>query len=195
VSATVFVGAAAVVAVGILVPAAAAGLLTGRSGDERAPVGAASAAPTRAGAPGSPGPSAPGARPAPTDGRQAAALRTAVEALDRSRSVAFAQADVLALGRVYAPGSRGGAADAQALTSLRDAGVRAVGLRHEVVALRVVSTTSRVELLLTDRMPGYRLVDRRGTVLRSVAPRGLRTFRVELVTIEGEWRIQAVSAT
>jgi hypothetical protein len=60
--------------------------------------------------------------------------------------------------------------------------------------VRILARTEvRARVLLTDRMPGYRLVDRRGTALRKVPPRGARTFRVDLVATRDGWRIQAVS--
>jgi hypothetical protein len=181
VSAAFAVGAAAVITAGIVVPAAAAGLLAGRGEDRPAPAVTVAASPGTA-------PSARREVTAPT------ALRTAIEALDRVRSAAFARGDEGALLRVYLPGSPAAEADTAALLALERTGLRAVGLRHVVASVRILARTEvRARVLLADRMPGYRLVDRRGTVLRKVPPRGVRTFRVDLVATRDGWRIQAVS--
>jgi hypothetical protein len=186
---TVFaVGVAAAITAGVVVPAAAAGLLAGRGGDGPAP-GFTGAASPGAALPGA----APAARPEVT---AATTLRNAIEALDRVRSAAFARGDEGVLLRVYLRGSPAVEADTAALLALARTGLRAVGLRHDVDSVRVLTRTpSRARVLLTDRMPGYRLVDRRGVVLRKVPPRGPRTFRVDLVATADGWRIRTLSET
>lgn len=195
VTGTAAVGVMALLVVAaVVVPAAAAGLLVAPAEERRVPGPVSSASPIRSSAarPSSPAP-VTAVRPGSPLGPESA--RAVVEALDRARSDAFARGDPRVLTRVYAPGSRAREADMRAVTRL-GRGVRAVGVRHQVLVVRVVRQSSvRVRLLLTDRMPHYRVVDSRGAALRTVAPRGPRAFRVDLVAVSGAWRIAEISAT
>jgi hypothetical protein len=143
-----------------------------------------------------PGRSPAGAPPAPAaTAADAGAWRDRVRTLDAARSVVFARGDAARLRDVYVVGSPGAVSDAAAVAALTTAGAVAPGVRHEVLGLRVLSATpSRARLELTDRMPGYRVLDRRGRVLRTVPARAARTFRVDLVRASSGWRIAAVSA-
>jgi hypothetical protein len=126
----------------------------------------------------------------------AAFWRTVIERLDADRSAAFAHGDAGALTRVYVAGSEPARADAHRIADLARVGTRATGVRHVVVSVRVESVTrARARVLLTDRMPAYRVVDTRGAVRSRVGPRGSRTVRLDLVPVPGGWRIAAVSAT
>jgi hypothetical protein len=124
-----------------------------------------------------------------------ATWRGRVLALDAARSAVFARGDPARLREVYAAGSPAAVADAAAVAALTTVGAVAPGVRHEVLRVRVLAATpSRARLELTDRMPGYRVLDRRGRVLRTVPPRPARTFRVDLVASASGWRIAAVGA-
>ena len=130
-----------------------------------------------------------------TAGAEAGPWRDRVRALDRARSVVFARGAAAGLRDVYAAGSSAAVADAAAVAALTTVGAVAPGVRHEVLGLRILSATpSRARLELTDRMPGYRVLDRRGKVLRAVPPRAARTFRLDLVASPAGWRIAALGA-
>jgi hypothetical protein len=85
-------------------------------------------------------------------------------------------------------------ADTAAVRALAEAGATATGVRHELRAVRVTSVgADRVRLVVTDRMAGYRIVDRRGTVLRTVPARAEAAFRVDLRRTASGWRIATVA--
>jgi hypothetical protein len=97
---------------------------------------------------------------------------------------------------VYVSGSASARADADRIAILARSGTVATGVRHVVLRVRVESASpGRVRILLTDRMPAYRVVDARGAVRGRVAPRGARTVRLDLVGVPDGWRIAAVSGT
>jgi hypothetical protein len=124
------------------------------------------------------------------------AWRTVIERLDARRSAAFARGDARALAAVYVMGSAPARADADRISILARSGTVATGVRHVVLRVRVESASpGRVRILLTDRMPAYRVVDARGAVRGRVAPRGARTVRLDLVGVPDGWRIAAVSGT
>ena len=80
---------------------------------------------------------------------------------DRERSSAWAEGDAEALRRLYADGSRTGTADLRLLRHYLDRGLTVEGLRTQVLALRVVArSTSRLVLVVTDRVVGGRAVGR-----------------------------------
>ena len=82
-------------------------------------------------------------------------------AWDRERSSAWAEGDAEALRRLYADGSRTGTADLRLLRHYLDRGLTVEGLRTQVLALRVVArSTSRLVLVVTDRVVGGRAVGR-----------------------------------
>lgn len=73
---------------------------------------------------------------------------------------------------------------------LRAERATAIEVRHDIRQVRVVrADRTSAELELTDRMPAYRIVDKSGATLRTVAARGDRTFRVRLVRGTSGWRI------
>jgi hypothetical protein len=138
-------------------------------------------------------PDSAGTSAVPVRAPEAAVWRQRVQGLDAARSAVFARADPARLRDVYEAGSPAAAADAARVAALASAGAIAPGVRHDVLGLRVVSATRRrARLELTDRMPGYRVLDRQGRVLRTVPPRAARTFRVDLVASPSGWRITVV---
>ncbi len=115
--------------------------------------------------------------------------------LDRARARAFAAADPAALREVYAAGSVALATDVARVTALRARGLRGEGLAVEVVdvALRAAGA-GRVDLAVVDRLGGYTLTDRHGTVRASVPGRGEAGWQVRLVPSgSGGWRIDSVA--
>lgn len=99
------------------------------------------------------GPSAPPADVATPVGVDAASEVLAT--WDARRSAAWAGGDVAGLQRLYADGSRTGAADVRLLRRYRDRGLRVEGLTTQVLALDVVGRTPRrLVLLVTDRVAG-----------------------------------------
>ncbi|HEV2088772.1 MAG TPA: hypothetical protein VGR21_10710, partial [Cryptosporangiaceae bacterium] len=120
--------------------------------------------------------------------------RVVVEELDARRGEALARARAELLDRVYVPGSASLAADTQAIRSLVAVGATAPGVRHQVTAVRVLSVgAARARLVVTDRMPAYRIVARSGVVLREVPARPAKAFEVELVSGVQGWRIQSIA--
>ncbi len=119
--------------------------------------------------------------------------KAVVQGLDTRRGEALARAREELLFRVYTLGSAPLAGDTQAIRSLVAAGATAPGVRHEVTAVRLLSATGRhARLVVTDRMPAYRVVARSGAVLRVVPARASKTFQLELVRTVGGWRIQSI---
>jgi serine/threonine protein kinase len=183
----------AVVVVAAVAVAGAGAVLswTGSPRPRAAPVepGSARSGPARS------GPARSGPVAAARDTGAVVTWRDRVQALDAARSIVFARGDPARLRDVYAAGSRAAAEDAAAVAALTAAGAVAPGVRHEVRRLRVLAVTpSRARLEVTDRMPGYRVLDRRGRVLWTVPPRGARTFRIGLVASPSGWRIATVGA-
>jgi hypothetical protein len=116
-----------------------------------------------------------------------------VVALDQARAAAFGTADVTLLERVYEPGSRLLRADAAALADLRARHATARGLAHRVLAVRPTSvSTDRVQLVVTEALSAYTLVDVRGHVLeRHTAGPALR-LTVQLVRNARGWRVAGI---
>lgn len=115
--------------------------------------------------------------------------------LDVLRSRAFAAGDEAALAGVYATGSPAGARDRLALGRLSEAGLRAEGLRMQVVAAteRERGPTG-VGLLVRDRMSGHRLVDATGRTVEHRPGRELRSWLLTLRREGGQWRVYDVVA-
>jgi hypothetical protein len=143
------------------------------------------------GAPGGPPPSRTAAAPV-AHADWAEVLRT----LDSRRDQAFADAEPSVLRKVYAPGSAVLERDAAALERLRDRGLRASGLSLQIVDVGVRDLDAgRVELLVRDRLPAYRLVGRSGAARGSAPGRGEADWFVTVVPAAGtagEWRIASI---
>jgi hypothetical protein len=139
----------------------------------------------------SPQPPARLAEEAPASARE---WTRTLAALDTRRESAFALAEQRLLDEVYVPGSPPLAADQQAVQSLRASRATALGVRHDVRRVRVLTVEGeRVRLELADRMPAYRIVDAAGATLRTVPARGEETFQVELARTPAGWRIATLS--
>ena len=114
--------------------------------------------------------------------------------LDAARSLAFERADPAALQAVWVPGSPGSAADGARLRQLRDRGQRAVGLRHLLRDVRVVTaspTAARLEVV--DVLAGHEVLAGSGEVVRRVAERGSTRWAVSLARTPGGWRLVSVT--
>jgi hypothetical protein len=210
------VKAAAVVGLVFLAAALVVFGLAGRSGSA-ATVGADPAAPdtpatgapaTSAPPPGSALPgsaTAPTVSPAPTMSpaeptvgtnpgvADQAEWRRLIIALDDRRRVAFEVDDVTTLSEVYLPGAAQLAADVADLAALRAVGATAVGVRHEIAAVEIVSAgSSRAILMVTDRLTGYRIV-RGPVVLKTIAATPPRRIAMELHRTGAGWRIAEIT--
>ena len=76
-------------------------------------------------------------------GEEQSLARAVLAAWDRRRAAAWETGDVLALARLYAPGSRAGRADVRMLRAYLRRGLTVEGLRTQVLALRVPTATGR----------------------------------------------------
>ncbi len=115
-------------------------------------------------------------------------------ALDDARARAFSTADPAALEQVWVPGSAGLAADRAAVEQLRAAGRRALGLRHELREVTILTadpTAARVRTV--DVLAEHEVVDASGAVVRQVALRGSTAWTVELTRTPTGWRLASVS--
>jgi hypothetical protein len=114
-----------------------------------------------------------------------------LRAWDRRRSAAWSRGDPAALGELYAPGSRAGRGDVADLLRWRRRGLRVVGLRQQVLALRVVRQghvrPARIVVLVTDRTVDGVAV---GRGRRTPVPQSAwATQRVSLRREAGVWRV------
>ena len=124
--------------------------------------------------------------------RAAPDWRAVVEGLDALRAEAFATGDADLLEGVYLPGSAALADDRTALGRLIAQGATAQGLRHQMRAVAVEAVRSdRVELLLTESLPPYRVV---GEQVQLVPAGGLSRHRMVLIKVAQGWRIEQVAA-
>jgi len=121
--------------------------------------------------------------------------RAVLTELDARRSAFFAGGAVLE--DVDVAGSAAYDDDVARWKSLQDKGLRAVGLTFTVTDVQVVSERAdRVDLVVTDTLPSYRLVDSGGTPVQSVAGRGSTTWAITLRTAgrgRVPWRFASVS--
>ena len=108
---------------------------------------------------------------------------------DRARAAAWARGSPAALLRLYVAGA--GASDVRLLKAYRQRGLRATGLRVQVLALDVVHhEPGRWLLRVTDRVSGGTAV---GADVRESLPRDRATTRtLRLVRQAGTWRMAAV---
>jgi hypothetical protein len=116
------------------------------------------------------------------------ALRV-LRAWDGLRSRAYARADAAALARLYAPGSRAGAADLAVLRGYRERGLRVTGMRTQVLSATVLRQSERrIELLVTDVLVDAVASD--GDRMRWSLPHDRpSTRRVVLVRVDQTWRV------
>jgi hypothetical protein len=137
-----------------------------------------------------PGPAA--ARPVP-DAR--ADVREALSVLhgwDDRRAVAWARSDEVELRSLYARGSRAAMADVRLLRSWTARGLVVRRLVTQVFGVRVLrQTPRRLTVRVLDRVAGGLVTDgRREWALRSTPP---VVRRVDLVLVDGSWRVAAVT--
>jgi|tagenome__1003787_1003787.scaffolds.fasta_scaffold20774464_2 hypothetical protein len=116
-----------------------------------------------------------------------------LHAWDRRRSAAWASADPGALADLYTVRSRTGAQDVHDLRHWRSRGLRVVGLRQQVAALRVQAETKRgLVVTVTDRtVDGLAVGHHRRTAL----PRSnWMRHRIRLRREQGGWVVAEVVA-
>ena len=142
---------------------------------------------------GSPSPSALASAPGP--------WVAVVTALDARRAVAYSDGSAAQLTAVYGPTSAAGRRDAAALRSLVAAGLTAHGVRPRVRSVVAVSplgavpggSAGRVVLDVVDVLPPAIVVDASGR--SAVRPgRGERHWRLTLVRVSDQWRVDDVAA-
>jgi hypothetical protein len=101
-----------------------------------------------------------------------------------------------ALADAYVPGSAALATETARLQQLLDERLVVRGLELELVRVDPLSATGDHAVLeVTDRLPGYDLLDAAGRLLEHRPARGARTWRVELRRIDRAWRIADVQDT
>ncbi len=141
-----------------------------------------------------------------TAGEPAAATRSAsspepeqswadvLGALDAERSAAFAAGDVDQLWRVYTAGSPAGRRDRRQLSGLREACLRAEGLRLRILRVTELRRTQRhVRLRVVDVLRPHRVVDGSGAFVERRPGRTARTWTVTLSLDGGRWRVYDVT--
>ena len=115
-----------------------------------------------------------------------------LHAWDQQRAAAWADGDVGALAGLYTSGSRTGARDVADLRHWRRRGLRVVGLRQQVVALRLhVPAPRHLVLTVTDRTVDGVAVGSRRTALPTSA---WVSHRIRLRRVHGRWLVEEVSA-
>ena len=131
---------------------------------------------------------APAARLAPASADDV--LAADVRAVLARRSRLLAEADADRIDDIYVGGSAAGAREAAAVEALGRRGLRADGLQHTALDVRILDRTDdRATVRLVDELSGYDVVDADGTVVRSEPPRGARSWQVELRRTAQGWRI------
>jgi serine/threonine protein kinase len=114
--------------------------------------------------------------------------------LDVDRQQAFAKDDSSLLNAVYTPASAALAADQKQLGEIRSDGARAVGVHHQLYAMRLVSVdTDRAVLDVREALLGYQL--RHGTHVVQRAGSATRTYQITLLAHNGGWRIDELTLT
>lgn len=120
--------------------------------------------------------------------------RAVLDSLDRRRSEAFAAGEPAALGAIYAPGSPLLTADRAAMAQLTSASRRARGLRHRIRAALLVSYDGRLAVVRsTDDLAAFDLVDASGQVVEHSPPRPAASFVVKLVRTPAGWRLTEIT--
>lgn len=119
--------------------------------------------------------------------------RAVVDGLDAAREAALASADPQRLAAVYAPGSPLLAADRATVEALHRGRRTAVGVRHEVRAVRVLEVSARrVELAVTEALRAYAVLGD-GRVVARTTPTRPSVVRMVLVLAAGGWRVDTVT--
>ncbi len=132
--------------------------------------------------------------------------RTVLDRLDERRADAFSRLDPQPLTQVYAPSSAMLRADQQQITRLRETVTLATGLRHVFRAIHVIAASdTKVTLQLAEQLHSHHIVQldlgssQRSTLTHSdvsqVPTSPERTTRMELVLVDGQWRIHDVTPT
>jgi hypothetical protein len=132
-------------------------------------------------------PDAKAAAPAPVAASEPASVRV-LRDWDKRRARAYARGDPAALARLYADGSRTGAADVALLRSYLRRGLRVTRLRTQLLGATVVSDGGdRLVLRVTDLLAGGLATDGRR---RWPLPRDQPSARrVVLTRSGGAWRV------
>jgi len=139
------------------------------------------------------GAAAPRRTPSRDDAVSSAALRAAevLSAWDQRRAAAWADGGAGRLARLYTTGSRTGARDVAELRRWHRRGLRVVGLRQQVAALRLrVPTSHSLVLTVTDRTVDGIAVGQRRTALPTSA---WVTHRIRLRRLHGRWLVDEVA--
>ena len=128
------------------------------------------------------------ARPAPVSEPAGSAPARILAAWDEARAAAWEAGDAAALRRLYAAGSRTGAADVRLLRDYRERGLSVAGLTTQVLAMDVVGESpSRLVLVVTDRVVGGRAVG--GSAPVALPADRASTRRVVLRREGGRWLV------
>lgn len=129
----------------------------------------------------------------PTPASRPAAVKalTVLRAWDERRSAAWAAGDPAALDALYLAGSRTGRADVAMLRAYRRRGLRVLGMRTQVLQVRVAARTrERLALLVTDRLAGATATG--GGRRVSLPGGGATTRRITLRLVAGRWLVADV---
>ncbi|MGY1748030.1 protein kinase domain-containing protein [Modestobacter sp. SYSU DS0511] len=172
------------------------------------PVPAADGVDVPSGQPGRPADPAPAERlPVPTEGRpddgtanepaaatvvppDRAAWRALLTGLYERRAAVFATADPTAVADVHVPGSASARRDLAQVEALDAAGQALTGFTPEVREVREVTVEDgRAVLEVVDTLPGFRVTDAAGGLVREVPPRGEARVRLVVQVTAAGWRI------
>lgn len=124
----------------------------------------------------------------PREPPPAGVLRAALARLDAARVAGFADPAAADPDDWAAPTCSCRAEDVRRLRALAARGLALRGHRAAVLGLRVVRAGPwAATVVVTDRVAGYAVVDRRGRVVARWAPAEPRTWRVTLVRVTGRW--------
>jgi len=126
--------------------------------------------------------------PTPVDRQTARALEI-LHRWDAARSAAWSAGSVTALRDLYAPGSPAGAEDCARLSAYLRRGLVVDGMRMQVLDVAVQEATStRLALVVTDRLAAATAVSRTDPSTRWAMPRDVATTRtLTLVRRAGRW--------
>jgi hypothetical protein len=141
--------------------------------------------------PAGPMPSSP-ASSSPTFSGSAQRWAGVLGGLDTIRQQAFATDDPTRLGAVYAPGTAALSDDRRQLAAVSGGGARAVGVHHDIAAIRVVRAgTTQTVLDVRQALAGYQL--QHGSQQESRPATAAKHYRVTLVATGHSWRISALT--
>lgn len=112
---------------------------------------------------------------------------------DRARSAAWARGDLVALRRIYLPGSAVGVRDVAMLRRWVDRGLRVRRMSMQVHSVQLrVRTERRIVLLVTDRLADAVAVPSAGGAPQALPRDGLTTRRLEFRLTRAGWALAAV---